>query len=43
MREELEARKDPLNAKLDHREDETRFEISLINAENEALTIDCLV
>ena len=43
LREEIEARKDPIQAKLDDEEDQTVFEISLINTRNQALTVDCFV
>lgn len=34
IREELEARRNPFTDKKDHKEDLTRFEISLVNVEN---------
>ena len=41
--EELEARKDPLAAGRDHEEDKLKFEISVVNKRNEALSINCWV
>ena len=43
IKEEQEARKNPLDDKVDHKEDHLVFEIALINKSNHALNIDCLV
>ena len=43
FKEEQEARKNPLDAKVDHKEDYLTFQISLINKENHAISIDCFV
>jgi len=43
LREEIEARKDPYRDKLDHKEDRTRFDISIVNTDNAALNFECLV
>ncbi len=34
IKEELEARRNPFEDKMDHKEDLTRFEISLVSVEN---------
>ena len=39
----MEKLKDPLVDKLDHKGDVTSFEISLVNKENHAMSIDCFV
>ena len=43
LKEEQEARKNPLDDKVDHRKDLLTFQIALINKQNHALNIDCLV
>ena len=43
IREEMEARKDHLSEKLDHKEDTSNFEVSLVDIDNKAITIDCVV
>ena len=43
MKEEIETLKDPLEHKNDHKEDVTSFEISLVNKNNHAMSIDCFV
>ena len=43
MKEEIETLKDPLEHKTDHKEDVTSFEISLVNRNNHAMSIDCFV
>jgi len=43
LKEEIEARKNPFEDKMDHKEDITRFEISLVNTKNEAFCVNCFV
>ena len=41
IQEEIEARKDPYEGKVDAKDDKVSFEIAIINRRNEALCIDC--
>ena len=41
MKEELEARRDKRKAVMDHVDDRTNFEISIINKKDMCLTVDC--
>ena len=43
IREGIEARKDPFEHKVDHKEDKTAFEIALINKRNAGLVLTCAV
>jgi hypothetical protein len=43
IREEIEERKDPFKNVNDHEDDQTCFEISLVNKKNMALGVDCKV
>ena len=41
MKEELEARRDKRKSIMDHVDDRTNFEISIINKKDMCLTVDC--
>ena len=43
MKEEMEGQKHLFAHKYDHKDDKTPFEITLVNKENHALSIDCSV
>jgi len=41
MKQELKEDRDPSRDFVDHSEDETNFEVSIVNKRNECLNIDC--
>lgn len=43
IQEELEERKDPFKQILDHKEDNTCFDISIVNKQDMCLNVDCTI